>query len=102
PPRPRSLLTLLIRRPPSSTLFPYTTLFRSNAGRPKDPGPYRRGARRHPRTSAARHRRGGELLTHLARTRYLRRCAVCARRLRVGHEGASSVERVDASCGGTI
>src|SRR5215216_6995072 len=29
---------LMIRRPPRSTLFPYTTLFRSGAGRPA-PGP---------------------------------------------------------------
>src|SRR5438874_3575196 len=30
-PRPRSFFFLLLRRPPRSTLFPYTTLFRSNA-----------------------------------------------------------------------
>src|SRR3712207_9508546 len=29
---------LMIRRPPRSTLFPYTTLFRSPAGRPGVPG----------------------------------------------------------------
>src|SRR3712207_8742715 len=34
---------LLIRRPPRSTLFPYTTLFRSLAPRPAGPGV--RGAR---------------------------------------------------------
>src|SRR2546430_8712352 len=28
----------MIRRPPRSTLFPYTTLFRSNPGRPQGPG----------------------------------------------------------------
>src|SRR2546429_4976826 len=27
---------LMIRRPPRSTLFPYTTLFRSRSGRPED------------------------------------------------------------------
>src|SRR5947208_8863628 len=27
----------MIRRPPSSTLFPYTTLFRSRGGRPAEP-----------------------------------------------------------------
>src|SRR6476661_9837476 len=32
---------LMIRRPPRSTLFPYTTLFRSRARRPR-PGPPRR------------------------------------------------------------
>src|SRR3712207_8802169 len=30
---------LMIRRPPRSTLFPYTTLFRSRAGRTRVPGP---------------------------------------------------------------
>src|SRR3712207_7374883 len=35
----------MIRRPPRSTLFPYTTLFRSAAG---DPDPAQRGARRLP------------------------------------------------------
>src|SRR6266436_7606668 len=34
---------LMIRRPPRSTLFPYTTLFRSPAG-PKRPGPNCRDA----------------------------------------------------------
>src|SRR2546430_16226961 len=29
---------LMIRRPPRSTLFPYTTLFRSHAGLDPDPG----------------------------------------------------------------
>src|SRR5205807_10600404 len=29
---------LMIRRPPISTLFPYTTLFRSQRGRMRDPG----------------------------------------------------------------
>src|SRR3712207_6896529 len=42
---------LMIRRPPRSTLFPYTTLFRSAAGRrprrgaPGGPGALRAGAR---------------------------------------------------------
>src|SRR5258708_5033761 len=55
---------LMIRRPPRSTLFPYTTLFRSRSARPADPGwqdPRARGARRHPHTGPARradHRRG--------------------------------------------
>src|SRR5215475_294635 len=30
--RPRGFFFLMIRRPPRSTLFPYTTLFRSAAG----------------------------------------------------------------------
>src|SRR5215204_7254652 len=32
---------LMIRRPPRSTLFPYTTLFRSRAPPPTAPGPAR-------------------------------------------------------------
>src|SRR6266496_1901069 len=35
---------LMIRRPPRSTLFPYTTLFRSH---PRDPGPDAAAARAH-------------------------------------------------------
>src|SRR3712207_8935014 len=43
----------MIRRPPRSTLFPYTTLFRSRRRR-------RRPGRRRPRRRrAGRHRRGG-------------------------------------------
>src|SRR5258706_11011155 len=46
---------LMIRRPPRSTLFPYTTLFRSGCGRAArvDAGA------RWPRRSARRNRRGG-------------------------------------------
>src|SRR3712207_7512699 len=46
----------MIRRPPRSTLFPYTTLFRSRAGHPRP----RRGHRAQagPRDPAARRRRG--------------------------------------------
>src|SRR3712207_7853345 len=40
---------LMIRRPPRSTLFPYTTLFRSSRGRPARPRAPRRGARALPR-----------------------------------------------------
>src|SRR2546430_11438450 len=40
----------MIRRPPRSTLFPYTTLFRSDAARPTPPArrPHRRDAARQP------------------------------------------------------
>src|SRR5690554_7744941 len=38
----------MIRRPPRSTLFPYTTLFRSGAGRGQD-------RKQHPRSRAAEH-----------------------------------------------
>src|SRR3970282_2350425 len=34
-----SLFFLMIRRPPRSTLFPYTTLFRSSRRRPPPPSP---------------------------------------------------------------
>src|SRR5258706_6827365 len=44
----------MIRRPPRSTLFPYTTLFRS----PADPGPDTGG---HPRTGAIAERRDSRL-----------------------------------------
>src|SRR2546422_3514884 len=36
----------MIRRPPRSTLFPYTTLFRSAEGRPRTPTARAGGARR--------------------------------------------------------
>src|SRR3712207_7451467 len=36
---------LMIRRPPRSTLFPYTTLFRSADGAHRAPGPPREGSR---------------------------------------------------------
>src|SRR3712207_7370326 len=42
---------LMIRRPPRSTLFPYTTLFRSTAFRPVRSAPGR-GRRRPPRRAA--------------------------------------------------
>src|SRR5438132_2832686 len=56
----------MIRRPPRSTLFPYTTLFRSPSGHPPDERP-RRPARRArsripgPRTSLSRLRAGPRL-----------------------------------------
>src|SRR3712207_7253334 len=46
---------LMIRRPPRSTLFPYTTLFRSHAG---DDPHLRRGRRRRPPGRARRRREG--------------------------------------------
>src|SRR5687768_18355452 len=45
----------MIRRPPRSTLFPYTTLFRSS---PPGPGRGRTGCGRRPRRSAGRPRPG--------------------------------------------
>src|SRR6266853_6572095 len=71
---------LMIRRPPRSTLFPYTTLFRSRPPRPGD-GESRPGDGRAPARGAAalaerlavargldRHRRAGRRL-HCAGTR---------------------------------
>src|SRR2546422_2039178 len=40
----------MIRRPPRSTLFPYTTLFRSLERRPKEPGRAARGDPPHARS----------------------------------------------------
>src|SRR5947207_11199612 len=47
-----SFFVLMIRRPPRSTLFPYTTLFRSHGA------PRRDRPRRRDRASRDRHRRG--------------------------------------------
>src|SRR2546430_17086152 len=60
----------MIRRPPRSTLFPYTTLFRSGPG-----DPHAQGARRRARRAAARgHRRVQENRDALmAKPRELRR-----------------------------
>src|SRR5216683_7848793 len=62
---------LMIRRPPRSTLFPYTTLFRSHLaegpvgrellGRP-DPGPLVSGALLAPVRQQPLHRRDGDVL----------------------------------------
>src|SRR2546422_5948071 len=48
----------MIRRPPRSTLFPYTTLFRSRSGAAEKPLRLRR---RHPRASARRRLPQGSL-----------------------------------------
>src|SRR3712207_7381494 len=49
----------MIRRPPRSTLFPYTTLFRSGVGgRAKRPDPVRRHLRRHGREVLLAHEEG--------------------------------------------
>src|SRR2546429_7405068 len=46
----------MIRRPPRSTLFPYTTLFRSPIFPPSTPGKWRRTSIRHSRRSSPRGR----------------------------------------------
>src|SRR5437667_8212459 len=43
----------MIRRPPRSTLFPYTTLFRSRSENPLDPGAYTKEPRVRIPTAAA-------------------------------------------------
>src|SRR3712207_7233826 len=67
----------MIRRPPRSTLFPYTTLFRSAAdprGRPADrrPGAHGRLPARH-RDHDLEHRGLGDRAEHAARLRRERR-----------------------------
>src|SRR5256886_5552316 len=46
----------MIRRPPRSTLFPYTTLFRSHADPHAEPRPAAAGGARHDRLRGARSR----------------------------------------------
>src|SRR5690606_41372957 len=56
PPHTAASLPLPTRRPPTSPLFPYTTLFRSPRPRPPRPAPAggsRRWRRRRPRAAAA-------------------------------------------------
>src|SRR3712207_8758400 len=55
----------MIRRPPRSTLFPYTTLFRSRAADPPRPRPLRRGRARADPARAALHRRAHAARVHL-------------------------------------
>src|SRR2546430_17337134 len=50
---PYTFFFLMIRRPPRSTLFPYTTLFRSRAGPGRAPS-WERGTGRARRGAAAR------------------------------------------------
>src|SRR6478752_2095409 len=56
---------LMIRRPPRSTLFPYTTLFRSAAWCPRPQAPGNRQVRRtqEPRRAQSRASRAGEAAT---------------------------------------
>src|SRR5687767_10012982 len=62
------LFSLMIRRPPSSTLFPYTTLFRSLLLAPPRHREWRRGVgHRGARGDEGADRRGGPALTALRR-----------------------------------
>src|SRR3712207_8024336 len=63
-----SIFFLMIRRPPGSTLFPYTTLFRSRPRRPRRGGGAR-GRRDRPRARARREGRSGDHLRRRARAR---------------------------------
>src|SRR2546430_6928748 len=62
----RFFFFLMIRRPPRSTLFPYTTLFRSDTFREPRPHSFATGARgRGRRALAARRRRSEEHTSEL-------------------------------------
>src|SRR3712207_9091645 len=50
----------MIRRPPRSTLFPYTTLFRSVGGTQPEAGPFARGPRSSSAAPALGSRKGPE------------------------------------------
>src|SRR5260370_6660532 len=56
-----SVFFLMIRRPPRSTLFPYTTLFRSPAPDRSAAGRRRPRSRPRPRTAASRDRKSTRL-----------------------------------------
>src|SRR5438445_4141682 len=59
----------MIRRPPRSTLFPYTTLFRSNCGVPlRDVAPPKRAP---PRSARASPKRSEEHTSELQSRQYL-------------------------------
>src|SRR5437773_5748845 len=59
----------MIRRPPRSTLFPYTTLFRSRAARPpRDAAPFRAWLRRSRSQDGAGRRRGHARATRTDRS----------------------------------
>src|SRR6266852_3760445 len=60
-PRPAGFFFLMIRRPPRSTLFPYTTLFRSGRGRCDDEGRCSRRASRVRREGARTDRKSTRL-----------------------------------------
>src|SRR5947209_16601232 len=92
----------MILRPPSSTLFPYTTLFRSEpsaTGRPQ-PLARGRGARRHHRRAAAagqpvgRQQRSEEHTSELQSRQYL----VC--RLLLAKKNKAGGLRADAAAKG--
>src|SRR5258705_4540659 len=61
---------LMIRRPPRSTLFPYTTLFRSSSDPASSPGPHR-GCRPSGTTTSVRSRRSEEHTSELQSLRHL-------------------------------
>src|SRR3989441_13268657 len=64
---------LMIRRPPRSTLFPYTTLFRSRRGVPAEPPADRLAHRLPPRQPARQHELLGSGDRFRERDRGLRR-----------------------------
>src|SRR5437867_13279031 len=56
---------LMLRRPPRSTLFPYTTLFRSRGTAPADRRPARRHLGPHPRLRSKKPSRSEEHTSEL-------------------------------------
>src|SRR4029434_11339259 len=56
---------LLIRRPPRSTLFPYTTLFRSGVGRTSSVAPMMNFTHTHTHTHTRSEEHTSELQSHL-------------------------------------
>src|ERR1039458_10740088 len=75
---------LMIRRPPRSPLFPYTTLFRSRKARPEDRGRWG--------PSGPRHRRSEEHTSELQSLRHL----VC--RLLLEKKNNPAGRRADGGC----
>src|SRR3712207_8336117 len=77
----------MIRRPPRSTLFPYTTLFRSKRSRARKRGPLLRPARALGRGAAER--AGNRAVEGAARHNYLRRLDRKSTRLNSSHANIS-------------
>src|SRR5258708_23031313 len=83
----------MIRRPPRSTLFPYTTLFRSGRAHPAL-APVPRGIGGHPVVLAQDHR-GGNQVQRVARIHRQPRFDVLARRIVRSEEHTSELQSPD-------
>src|SRR5690349_22391373 len=82
---------LLIRRPPRSTLFPYTTLFRSRGGAPRD-------ARRVPQRLRGRGRRGDPALLRRVHRHAAQRAGALLRECRSEEHTSELQSRRDLVC----